>query len=1064
MDAGFTSHSFDVIVASGAVSSTRDIQRTLRNIKRLLDSEGLLLLLEMPPQRSLDLTFGCLDQWWNFQDQDLRKSSPLLEPETWQLVLGQVGFKEVSLLSDRDGKSQPQQSLIMAKGPRLAARTAAASPTSEPHTWLLFSDGKSPRSLGMQVAKGLRNTGNRVVTVTRGDRFRRLSKERFQVAPQRIDDFLELLQTLKSEGAECEQIVHLWNSSPNGLMDTQEESCLSVIHLVQGLVQSTWLQSPRLWLISSGAQGMNERDQTIQPRQAPLWGLGRVLMNEHSELQCKLVDLHANGSRTETISSLLVELQAPDEEDEILLCGEARYVHRIRKVSASSSANDPGRPHGKNSASSFRLEFTAPGSLDNLLLQEVPRQKPGPGQVEIEVEAAGLNFRDVMWAMGLLTGEALEDGFAGPTLGMECAGRVTTVGEGVENLQIGDEVIAFAPHALGAFVVTDARAVAPKPRHLNFEEAATIPTVFMTAHYALESLARLQEGERVLIHGAAGGVGLAAVQIAQYRQAEIFGTAGSSEKRDFLRLLGVNHVMNSRALDFAEEVMEITEGEGVDVVLNSLAGEAIPKSLNLLKPFGRFLEIGKRDFYANSRLGLRPFRNNLSYFGIDADQILLGRSNLAQSLLQEILDRFENRIYEPLPHRIFPISRVVEAFRHMQQSKHIGKIVISTQDSRLEVKAQKPEQLRLSEQATFLITGGLGGFGLATAQWMVQKGARNLVLVGQRGAATEESRRGVTALEEAGARVLVAKADVTQENQVRDLLSRIEANLPPLKGIVHAAMVLDDGIVLRLGRQRLMRVMEPKILGAWNLHRQTQQMPLDFFVMFSSGTTLVGNPGQANYVAANLFLEALAYSRRSHGLPALTVSWGAISEVGYLARHSEVQELLKTRMGLRSLTPKQALDTLEKLLLADFTQVAVADFDWRQWQKVSPSSSSPKYGLVHTGQEENLPNLVVEDFRESLLALEPTERQDFLVAQLAEHVGKILGLPGSRVDTGRPITDLGLDSLMGVELHSELEAYMDLKIPVMQLMQGQTIQDLADCVLDDLGVGEGAGEMSSQSA
>src|SRR5690606_18705342 len=258
----------------------------------------------------------------------------------------------------------------------------------------------------------------------------------------------------------------------------------------------------------------------------------------------------------------------------------------------------------------------------------------------------------------------------------------------------------------------------------GYEAAATVPTVFFTAYYALKHLADLQPGERVLIHGAAGGVGIAAIQLARHLGAEIFATAGSDEKREFVALLGANHVFDSRSLTFADDVLAATNGEGVDVVLNSLAGEAMRRSLDVLKPFGRFLELGKRDFYENTPIGMRPFKDNISYFGIDADQLLTGRPKLAARLFREVMALFRAEILAPLPYRTFSADRMVEAFRVMQQARHTGKIVVSLADARpaVEAPAQPPAETRFAEESTWLVTGGLSGFGLASAQWLAARG------------------------------------------------------------------------------------------------------------------------------------------------------------------------------------------------------------------------------------------------------------------------------------------------------------------------------------------------------
>jgi NADPH:quinone reductase-like Zn-dependent oxidoreductase len=324
-------------------------------------------------------------------------------------------------------------------------------------------------------------------------------------------------------------------------------------------------------------------------------------------------------------------------------------------------------------ASPFRLEISDPGSLDGLTLQPAARQSPGFGEVEIQVCAAGLNFRDVMKALGIYP----DDSEGSPTICGDCAGRIVAVGEGVEGLKIGDEVVGIAPVSFGSFATIPTYLLQPKPSHLSFEEAVTIPSTFLTAYYALYHLGRLSKGERVLIHAAAGGVGLAAVQLSQRVGAEIFTTAGNPEKREFIRSLGVQHVMDSRSVAFADEVMKLTEGKGMDVILNSLAGEFIPKNLSVLAKFGRFLEIGKQDIYQNSHLELYPFRNNLSFFAIDLEQVWLERPDFTAALFREVIQCFEDGALKPLPHRVFPISEVRAAFRYMRKSKHIGKIVVS---------------------------------------------------------------------------------------------------------------------------------------------------------------------------------------------------------------------------------------------------------------------------------------------------------------------------------------------------------------------------------------------------
>jgi len=388
-------------------------------------------------------------------------------------------------------------------------------------------------------------------------------------------------------------------------------------------------------------------------------------MNEIPRLSLRLLDLAPTMSWADRADRIASELAAETAETEIVWTTAGRHLLRLRRGLP---------PRWATSADAVGLTTEQQGGLDSLGWQLAVPRPPGPGEVAIDVHAAGLNFRDLMWAMGLLPEEALTDGFAGPTFGLECAGIVRAVGAGVADLAAGDRVAGFAPAALSTQVTTAAHAVIRIPRETSFAAAATIPVVFVTAVYALGTLAKLMPGELVLIHAAAGGVGLAAIQYAKHRGAVVIATAGSEVKRAFLRLAGADYVVDSRDLGFADAVRTISGGAGVDVVLNSLSGEAMEQSLSVLKPFGRFLELGKRDFYLNRRVHLRPLRQNISYFAIDVDQLPVQRPDLARSLLSEVSAALSEGAIRPLAHRTFGFGAIGDAFRLMQASGHIGKL------------------------------------------------------------------------------------------------------------------------------------------------------------------------------------------------------------------------------------------------------------------------------------------------------------------------------------------------------------------------------------------------------
>ena len=771
-------------------------------------------------------------------------------------------------------------------------------------------------------------------------------------------------------------------------------------------------------------------------------------MQECADRRVRWIDLHDPVPCVQNAAKLAQEMLYPDAEDEILLTAAGRYAPRLSVAPRSRPAQ---LGEGPAALPRVQLDCSVPGPFRNLLWRPAPDLEPmGADEVEIEVRAAGLNFRDVMYAMGLLPDEAVEDGFCGPTLGMEVSGVVTRVGAAVVEVAVADAVIAFAPASFANRVRTRSLAVARKPADWSFAAAATVPTAFFTAYYALHELARLREGERVLIHGAAGGVGIAAIQLAKHLGAEIFATAGTPAKRDFVRLLGADHVFDSRSLAFADEVMRASGG-GVDVILNSLAGDAIPRNLRLLRPFGRMLELGKRDFYENSHIGLRPLRNNINYFGIDADQLLSQRPDIARRVFIDLMALFAGGHLQPLPHRTFDAADIAIAFRHMQASRHIGKVVVTFAPDFAPLEspvAELPSMTR--SDATYVVTGGLSGLGLSTAWWLVHRGARHLALLSRRGAAgTPGAERILEQFSAAGVSVAAPPCDVSDAIAVRDTFASLELLLPPVRGVVHAAMVIEDALLRDMDAGQLHRVLAPKILGALHLHEATRERELDFFILYSSATTLFGNPGQAAYVAANMALEALAAERRALGLPATCVGWGPIADVGYLSRNERVLEALVGRMGGAALKSEDALHALEPLLASSVGNFTLMDLDWATLSRSLPASQAPKFCRLARSVlgERSAHAESAQDLRRRLGALGGAELTAALTEIVRGEVAEILRMAPERIEAGTSLLDMGMDSLMAVELATSIESALDIQLSALALSGGPTIESVVDRVV-----------------
>ena len=811
-----------------------------------------------------------------------------------------------------------------------------------------------------------------------------------------------------------------------------------------------------LWLITSGVAGMfNSLDPVNgEPAEdAALWGLTRALQNEARQTTCRLIDipLGDDGAASAfTLDALTNSLVAADAETEVVITAQgARLAPRLREQpQPSSDAED-------SPDQAVSLAFAAPGRLTNLAWQPREKTVPGAQQVSVAVEATGLNFRDVMYALGLLSDEAIESGFTGPTLGLEFAGTITDVGEEITDFAPGDDVVGFGPASFSNHLTVDARTLAHRPANITAEAAATIPTTFFTAYYALQHLARVQPGERVLIHGAAGGVGLAAIQIAQWLGAEVYATVGSASKRDFLRLSGIERLYDSRRLTFAEAIEADTAGDaGVDVVVNVLAGQAIEENLRLLKPFGRFIELGKRDFYEDTAVGLRPFRNNLSYFGLDSDQLLRQRPAYARRVFSEVMALFNEGTFTPLPYVTFTNDRVIDAFRYMQQARQIGKVVVSNEQRVLPQPRRTEHALApptLTRQRTWIITGGLTGFGRRTAEWLADHGATHLLLLSRRGAEHEE---GIACLQALNARGVTAQApvcDITDRAALADVLANCRESMPPIGGIVHAAAVIDDALAQNMEPHQLQRVLETKIEGARHLDELTRESPIEHFILYSSATTLFGNPGQSSYVAANTWLESLAAARRARGVPGLCLRWGAISDVGFLARHSETREALQQRLGGSSLTADEALEHLGRLLSAPRTNIGVLRLEWRSLARSLPQANAPRLSEMARQYAEDPATAEAEQDWQRLLAHgSPEEQREALIEVVRQQLAGILLLDTAQLDMQQSLDQLGMDSLMGVELVTALENDLGVSVPTMALTEAVTPMGLVDRILERL--------------
>jgi acyl transferase domain-containing protein/thioesterase domain-containing protein/D-arabinose 1-dehydrogenase-like Zn-dependent alcohol dehydrogenase/acyl carrier protein len=820
-----------------------------------------------------------------------------------------------------------------------------------------------------------------------------------------------------------------------------------------------------VWLVTRGAQPVLDATEVKSQGDAQhsgLWGLARTARAEARPVRC--IDAAAGSASVADVARQLLACQsAPDEEMELAVRGGQLYVPRL--------ANSEVKLSGP-----VELYMPARGSLSGLVTRPhsaATRVAPGPGEVEVRVRGTGLNFRDVLNAMGLYPGTKVgpvtadtykEPGDPGP-IGGDCAGVVVALGEGVNHIALGDHVLGIEGGSLKSYVTGPAHLMTKKPANLSFSEAASMPIIWITVELAFSdpvnpgvtSQYNLKKGEKVLIHAATGGVGLIAVAYAQRVGAIVYATAGRQEKHDHLRAMGVQYITSSRDVNvFKKDMAAWTAQSGpIDVCLNCLADDYIPESLALLKQGGRFMEIGKRTIWTKEQMAAS--RPDVLYEPIAADVMLTTNPEWFHGQMTRMVQQIESGIVKPIGIKEFDMETSgIDALRFLQQAQHIGKVVVT-----------QPSTMGLQNMAAYVITGGMGALGLAMARRMVEEGACNLVLLSRSGAPSAVLQPQWQWLQDCTANVLSRKCDVSSKTAVNKVFGALKRSGIIVKGVLHAAGVLDDATLETQDRAKFEKVYGAKVDGAWNLHDATQGMELDFFVLFSSISALLGSTAQANYSAANSALDGLANYRRSQGLAASSVQWGAWAEAG-MAAEKDTLKRLEAR-GMDGLSTELGLTAMSSLLTAGNSQAAVTAVMPVRWPKFLEQfgGSPPPFlaGMAAAAAQDSAGGgggaasggLVAE-----LQALPLAERTSTLSEVIVSLAAEVMGRASIAVD--EPLMDAGMDSLGAVEFRNALAAKMGgMSLPDTMMYDFPTIGGIAGYIAGELGDGDGAGAAGSSS-
>lgn len=787
-------------------------------------------------------------------------------------------------------------------------------------------------------------------------------------------------------------------------------------------------EPPRLFLVTRNAATVLDGD-LANLEQAGLRGLMRVIDSEHPHLQATQIDLDDH-----TDAALVAEqLRGGSDEDETAWRNGSWHVARLRPGplradERKSTVIDP-------SVEGMRLEIRNPGDVESLEFVAQERVSPGPGEIEVAVTASSINFADVLVAFGRYpTFEGYRQ-----RLGIDFAGVVTAVGPGVTDHQVGDRVGGMSANGCwSTFVISDARLAVTLPDGVPLDDAAAIPTASATAWYSLHDLARISAEDKVLIHSGTGGVGQAAIAIAQAVGCEVYATAGSEGRRQLLRDMGVEHVYDSRSLDFAHQIRRDTDGYGVDVVLNSLPGAAQRAGLELLAFGGRFVEIGKRDIYGDTRLGLFPFRRNLSLYAVDLALLTHSHPHTVRRLLNEVYEQTAQGVL-PMPHTThYPISEAAAAVRVVGGAGHTGKVVLDIATQGRTSAVLPPESVRVFRpDGSYIITGGLGGLGIFLAGEMATAGCGRIVLT-SRSEPNADAQQAIDRIRATGADIRVECGDIADPQTAERLVAVATEGGLPLRGVLHGAAVVQDATLTNVTDEVIDNCWAPKVYGAWNLHRATVGQPLDWFCAFSSAAALVGSPGQGAYAAANSWLDAFAQWRRAQGLPATAIAWGAWAEVGRATTFAEDAGV--------AIAPSEGARAFQALLRYDRAYSGYAPIMGTPWLTSFAKRSRFAESFQASGQNRG----DTGKFLAELSALPQEEWPGTIRRLVSDQISLLLR---RTIDPDRPLSDYGLDSLGNLELRTRIETETGVRISPTHIT---TVRGLAEHLCEELATRQAA--------
>ncbi|KFY43786.1 hypothetical protein V495_03781 [Pseudogymnoascus sp. VKM F-4514 (FW-929)] len=1071
---GFELGSYDLIIATNVLHATREINKTLRNVRGLLKPNGQLALMEITsPKVSYGVIFGMLPGWW-LGAADGRVNYPVLDIPSWRDRLSRCGFSGVNIeMDDYESAEDHEISVI------ISSATSIPEPLNLGIQNLMrsvpsASGSSTPASSSPELEHGSQiSTPLESLMDSDGD----LSKTIIVIGGSKessiADHVADLLTSVKSNIRAKKAILAEADVSDDQLVVVLLEA---IDPFLTACSKSEWEKVQHilsnaggvLWVSCGGAiEGTN-------PQQSLITGLTRCLRTENQSSEIVTLDLEPNhGSGLEVAEQILrvfdhaFGLSAPRTsslpEFEYAIRNGVIMIPRLvsdaqvaEYVKDSVSTYHPQNEHGIKSGRALSLKIHEPGLLDTLYWADSARhgQMIGAEEVRVELQYVSLNFKDIMIAMGQLEGYT--------AMLLEGSGKVVEVGEALRGqYSVGDSVYAVDHDGLATTSVISKLNVHHIPEKLSMEVIAAISLAYATALYSLRNVAHLQEGESILIHSAAGAVGQAAIALAQYLKAgRIFVTVGSAEKRALLKerfQIPDDDMFSSRDLNFSDQILRKTNGEGVDVVLNSLSGEALQKSCSLIAPFGRFVEIGKKDLISNARLEMGYLERNATFATVDLRLVAKKKPAVHQELFRTIFDLVSQEKIKILsPITVNGVSELESSFRQMQAGKHVGKLLLKfDHEMTLSVQPRQPRAPRLKGDCSYLVAGGTGGLGRATIKHLASLGAKRIITLSRSGTDSQSMTDLVEEMHVIGVSVVVFKGSVIDTVMIESI--RDQTREFPIRGIVQGAMVLQDSRVDNMSYEQWRAAMEPKVMGTMNLHEVFGDT-LDFFILLSSIGGMMGSYAQGNYSAGNTFQDSLARHRASLGLPARSIDVGSVEGEGYTAENQAAVEFV-LRQGGRPYKFKEFLATINEAiqnpLASDPSKAQLLcgisrEDPTSQTKEAALQRPDPKFSHMWTKPNNQSSTKAVSSkfdvqavIGSATTADEVKEATQLAIKMKLSH---LLAMPEDEINTDRSVVSYGIDSLIAVELRNWILTQLESQVQMFELMSSITFSELSNMV------------------